>query len=188
MAMGPTSCTLPTITGSPESVAHLHRTRNRSMQRLAKGVLIWNLRRLMLLQDDTETSPIVMPPLIRPTLGLAEDIQTDQAELLECIQRNIECIERINVKWCSHRRALFLLHEALHFVQGVHSSLENCRQSLRLYPWGLHFANEIANSSGRRRFKAELARGLGIIQAKNLDSHSQLATGLDMHDNALLQM
>ncbi|KAI9621775.1 hypothetical protein H4Q26_015541 [Puccinia striiformis f. sp. tritici PST-130] len=140
------------------------------------------------LQDDTETSPIVMPPLIRPTLGLAEDIQTDQAELLECIQRNIECIERINVKWCSHRRALVSLHEALHFVQGVHSSLENCRQSLRLYPWGLHFANEIANSSGRRRFKAKLAWGLGIIQAKNLDSHSQLATGLDMHDDALLQM
>ncbi|KAI7937457.1 hypothetical protein MJO29_014772 [Puccinia striiformis f. sp. tritici] len=140
------------------------------------------------LQDDTETSPIAMPSLIRPTLELAKDILTDQAQLLECIQRNIECIERINVKSSSHRRALVLLHETLHFVQGVHSSLEDCRQSLRLYPWGLHFANEIANSSGRSRFKAELARGLGIIIAKNLDSHSQLATGLDMHDEAFLQM
>ncbi|KAI9630817.1 hypothetical protein KEM48_013585 [Puccinia striiformis f. sp. tritici PST-130] len=114
------------------------------------------------LQDDTETSPIAMPSLIRPTLELAKDILTDQAQLLECIQRNIECIERINPGRLPPE------FEAL--------------------PLGLHFANEIANSSGRSRFKAELARGLGIIIAKNLDSHSQLATGLDMHDEAFLQM
>ncbi|KAI7959280.1 hypothetical protein MJO28_003071 [Puccinia striiformis f. sp. tritici] len=81
------------------------------------------------LQDDTETSPIVMPPLIRPTL-----------------------------------------------------------RPKTFRPIRLSSSNEIANSSGRRRFKAKLAWGLGIIQAKNLDSHSQLATGLDMHNDALLQM
>ncbi|KAI7933359.1 hypothetical protein MJO28_017686 [Puccinia striiformis f. sp. tritici] len=140
----------------------------------------FNLVHFFVLQNDTETSPIMLPPLIRPTLQLTHDILDDHTQLLERIERNIAALKQIKVKCSDRGEALILLRGTLDLVQRARYGLEDCCQSLRLYPLTVHFANKVGNSSGQSRLKATLARGLEIIQDKNLDHHSQLAAGCDI--------